>query len=98
MCFLVIYNSFSSTVPLSQECLLGLLHSKTVIYVTHQIEFLPAADLILVSLYDFLIQCSLCSMSFISDQLYSDAGKGGCNECILGEVVQRWERVGGWNY
>ena len=26
-----------------------LLDSKTVIYVTHQVEFLPAADLILVS-------------------------------------------------
>ncbi|KAK4398609.1 ABC transporter C family member 3, partial [Sesamum angolense] len=30
------------------ECILGLLNSKTVIYVTHQVEFLPAADLILV--------------------------------------------------
>ena len=27
---------------------MGLLSSKTVIYVTHQVEFLPAADLILV--------------------------------------------------
>ncbi|XP_015900302.3 ABC transporter C family member 3-like isoform X1 [Ziziphus jujuba] len=33
---------------LFKECLLGLLSSKTVIYVTHQVEFLPAADLILV--------------------------------------------------
>ncbi|XAR56773.1 Xenobiotic-transporting ATPase [Bertholletia excelsa] len=33
---------------LFKECLLGLLRSKTVIYVTHQVEFLPAADLILV--------------------------------------------------
>uniref|UniRef100_A0A803LEG2 ABC-type xenobiotic transporter n=1 Tax=Chenopodium quinoa TaxID=63459 RepID=A0A803LEG2_CHEQI len=33
---------------LFKECLLGLLESKTVIYVTHQVEFLPAADLILV--------------------------------------------------
>ncbi|KAH9804136.1 ABC transporter C family member 3 [Citrus sinensis] len=33
---------------LFQEVLLGLLSSKTVIYVTHQVEFLPAADLILV--------------------------------------------------
>ncbi|KAK3009966.1 hypothetical protein RJ639_012358 [Escallonia herrerae] len=33
---------------LFKECLLGLLDSKTVIYVTHQVEFLPAADLILV--------------------------------------------------
>ncbi|KAL6313814.1 hypothetical protein AAG906_010233 [Vitis piasezkii] len=33
---------------LFKECLLGLLGSKTVIYVTHQVEFLPVADLILV--------------------------------------------------
>ncbi|KAF3453336.1 hypothetical protein FNV43_RR03776 [Rhamnella rubrinervis] len=31
-----------------KECLLDLLSSKTVVYVTHQVEFLPAADLILV--------------------------------------------------
>ncbi|KAJ9182556.1 hypothetical protein P3X46_006540 [Hevea brasiliensis] len=33
---------------LFKEVLLGLLSSKTVIYVTHQVEFLPSADLILV--------------------------------------------------
>ncbi|KAF7140622.1 hypothetical protein RHSIM_Rhsim06G0227200 [Rhododendron simsii] len=33
---------------LFKECLLGLSGAKTVIYVTHQVEFLPAADLILV--------------------------------------------------
>ncbi|XP_020571516.1 ABC transporter C family member 3-like [Phalaenopsis equestris] len=33
---------------LFKECMLGLLASKTVIYVTHQMEFLPSADLILV--------------------------------------------------
>lgn len=33
---------------LFKECLLGLLEYKTVIYVTHQMEFLPAADIILV--------------------------------------------------
>ncbi|KAM4102718.1 hypothetical protein ACJW30_06G023000 [Castanea mollissima] len=32
---------------LFRECLLGLLSSKVVIYVTHQVEFLPSADLIL---------------------------------------------------
>ena len=31
-----------------QDYILGALASKTVIYVTHQVEFLPAADLILV--------------------------------------------------
>ncbi|CBI39701.3 unnamed protein product, partial [Vitis vinifera] len=35
-------------IALCFECLLGLSGSKTVIYVTHQVEFLPAADLILV--------------------------------------------------
>ncbi|CAJ1963971.1 unnamed protein product [Sphenostylis stenocarpa] len=34
--------------PFSAECLLDLLKSKTVIYITHQVEFLPDADLILV--------------------------------------------------
>ncbi|KAL5975298.1 Canalicular multispecific organic anion transporter 2 [Asimina triloba] len=33
---------------LFKECLLKMLGSKTVIYVTHQVEFLPSADLILV--------------------------------------------------
>ncbi|WJX84280.1 Canalicular multispecific organic anion transporter 2, variant 2 [Trifolium repens] len=33
---------------LFKECLLGVLRSKTVVYVTHQVEFLPTADLILV--------------------------------------------------
>lgn len=31
-----------------KECLLQLLHEKTVIYVTHQLEFLSASDLVLV--------------------------------------------------
>ncbi|KAB5527837.1 hypothetical protein DKX38_021684 [Salix brachista] len=31
-----------------QECLMGILKDKTVVYVTHQVEFLPAADIILV--------------------------------------------------
>lgn len=33
---------------LFKECLLGVLGSKTVVYVTHQVEFLSASDLILV--------------------------------------------------
>ncbi|CAA0815376.1 ABC transporter C family member 3 [Striga hermonthica] len=33
---------------LFNECIMGLLSSKTVIFVSHQIEFLPAVDLILV--------------------------------------------------
>ncbi|KAK1385958.1 ABC-type xenobiotic transporter [Heracleum sosnowskyi] len=33
---------------LFEECLLGILKEKTVLYVTHQVEFLPAADAILL--------------------------------------------------
>ncbi|KAG8363494.1 hypothetical protein BUALT_Bualt19G0028200 [Buddleja alternifolia] len=33
---------------LFQDCLMGILMDKTIIYVTHQVEFLPAADLILL--------------------------------------------------
>ncbi|KAK4793176.1 hypothetical protein SAY86_023611 [Trapa natans] len=33
---------------LFQDCLMGILKDKTVLFVTHQVEFLPAADLILV--------------------------------------------------
>ncbi|GMH17185.1 hypothetical protein Nepgr_019026 [Nepenthes gracilis] len=33
---------------LFQDCLMGVLKDKTILYVTHQVEFLPAADLILV--------------------------------------------------
>ncbi|GKB53446.1 ABC transporter C family member 3-like protein [Tanacetum coccineum] len=33
---------------IQEECMLQFLDSKTVIYITHQVEFLPAADLILV--------------------------------------------------
>lgn len=32
-----------------QKCLLQLLSQKTVVYATHQLEFLEAADLVLVS-------------------------------------------------
>ncbi|KAG8363121.1 hypothetical protein BUALT_BualtUnG0002400 [Buddleja alternifolia] len=34
---------------LFQDCLMGILMDKTIIYVTHQVEFLPAADLILIA-------------------------------------------------
>ncbi|KAK9145227.1 hypothetical protein Sjap_005130 [Stephania japonica] len=33
---------------LFKECMMGILKEKTIIYVTHQVEFLPEADLILV--------------------------------------------------
>ncbi|KAL2316666.1 hypothetical protein Fmac_030542 [Flemingia macrophylla] len=42
---------------LYKECLLELLSSKTVVYVTHQMEFLPTADLILVMKDGKITQC-----------------------------------------
>ncbi|XP_068488807.1 ABC transporter C family member 3-like [Phaseolus vulgaris] len=42
---------------LFKECLLGHLCSKTVVYVTHQVEFLPTADLILVMKDGRITQC-----------------------------------------
>ncbi|XP_022717852.1 putative ABC transporter C family member 15 [Durio zibethinus] len=33
---------------LFQDCLMGILKHKTILYVTHQVEFLPAADIILL--------------------------------------------------
>lgn len=33
---------------LFEDCLMGILKDKTILYVTHQVEFLPAADLILL--------------------------------------------------
>ncbi|XWS74705.1 hypothetical protein CRYUN_Cryun01aG0020700 [Craigia yunnanensis] len=33
---------------LFEDCLMGVLKDKTILYVTHQVEFLPAADIILV--------------------------------------------------
>ncbi|PRQ56696.1 putative xenobiotic-transporting ATPase [Rosa chinensis] len=33
---------------LFEDCMMGLLREKTTLYVTHQVEFLPAADIILV--------------------------------------------------
>ncbi|KAG0462967.1 hypothetical protein HPP92_021443 [Vanilla planifolia] len=52
---------------LFKECMLGLLASKTVIYVTHQVEFLPSSDLLVVmkdgamqaGKYDHILDSSL---------------------------------------
>ncbi|XP_014517264.1 ABC transporter C family member 3 [Vigna radiata var. radiata] len=59
---------------LFQECLLNYLSSKTVVYVTHQVEFLPAADLILVmkdgkiiqsGKYDYLLKSGTDFMELV---------------------------------
>jgi hypothetical protein len=48
-----------ASTSLLQEYILSALASKKVIYVTHQVEFLPAADLILVSFDHILISISI---------------------------------------
>ncbi|XP_029127877.1 ABC transporter C family member 3-like isoform X3 [Cajanus cajan] len=47
---------------LFRECLLGLLKTKTVIYITHQVEFLPDADLILASADQNTIDISISDL------------------------------------
>ncbi|KAL6615056.1 hypothetical protein ACP70R_037326 [Stipagrostis hirtigluma subsp. patula] len=42
---------------LFKECLLGFLAAKTVVYVTHHVEFLPSADIILVLRDGKITQC-----------------------------------------
>ena len=68
---------------LFKECLLGLLGSKTVIYVTHQVEFLPAADLILVSNYHFFSSLPL----FPLDKL---------KKCSIPAGHERWKNYTSW--
>ncbi|KAG8066019.1 hypothetical protein GUJ93_ZPchr0004g40126 [Zizania palustris] len=41
---------------LFKDCLMGILKDKTILYVTHQVEFLPAADLILVMQHGNIVQ------------------------------------------
>ncbi|RZC74143.1 hypothetical protein C5167_049623 [Papaver somniferum] len=41
---------------LFEECLMGILKDKTILYVTHQVEFLPAADIILMMQEGNIIQ------------------------------------------
>lgn len=44
---------------LFKECLQGILSSKTILYVTHQVDFLPLADLILVMRDGMITQAGL---------------------------------------
>jgi ABC-type transport system involved in cytochrome bd biosynthesis fused ATPase/permease subunit len=38
-----------------QNCLMQLLSQKTVVFATHQVEFLDAADIVLVSYWNYFI-------------------------------------------
>jgi ABC-type multidrug transport system fused ATPase/permease subunit len=58
MHILITLSFHSKNLPRSenvvQECLMKLLYDKTVVYATHQLEFLEAADLSLVSYIEHL--------------------------------------------
>ncbi|RVW50163.1 ABC transporter C family member 3 [Vitis vinifera] len=78
---------------LFKECLLGLLGSKTVIYVTHQVEFLPTADLILVVKDGMITQAGKGRVTFRKLSIHEDSDNiGGTSE-----VVQKEENKGGQN-
>lgn len=64
---------------------MGLLDSKTVIYVTHQVEFLPVADLILVSC-SFLV-CYIC---------LGDSSSMSQNLIALSSGYERWKDFTSW--
>uniref|UniRef100_A0A1D1YVQ9 ABC transporter C family member 3 n=3 Tax=Anthurium amnicola TaxID=1678845 RepID=A0A1D1YVQ9_9ARAE len=72
---------------LFKECLLGFLASKTVIYVTHQVEFLPSADLILVmkngritqaGKYDDLLTSGTDFMELVGAHIYALSALDSC--------------------
>lgn len=54
---------FIILMDIMQKCLMQLLHNKTVVYVTHQLEFLDASDLVLVS-YSYYIQAIIDRAGF----------------------------------
>ncbi|KAL2953239.1 hypothetical protein AAZX31_19G155000 [Glycine max] len=58
---------------LFREYILTALADKTVIYVTHQVEFLPAADLILVWLYSF--SCTFMHYAVLKEGCIIQSGK-----------------------
>ncbi|RVX14781.1 ABC transporter C family member 3 [Vitis vinifera] len=78
---------------LFKECLLGLLGSKTVIYVTHQVEFLPTADLILVVKDGMITRAGKGRVTFRKLSIHEDSDNiGGTSE-----VVEKEENKGGQN-
>ncbi|CAI9295434.1 unnamed protein product [Lactuca saligna] len=59
---------------LFKECLLEFLNSKTVIYVTHQVEFLPAADLVLVLKGGRIKQAGRLALDLTKQKLWRKIG------------------------
>ncbi|WOL16866.1 ABC transporter C family member 3-like [Canna indica] len=57
---------------LFKECLLGFLASKTVVYVTHQVEFLPSADLILIIKDGTIVQAGKNNEIFNSEAKFME--------------------------
>ncbi|CAN0830258.1 ABC transporter C family member 9 [Linum grandiflorum] len=67
---------------LFQECLMGILESKTVIYVTHQVEFLPAADLIVVMRNGRIVQTGKFDQLVRQNDAGFEALVGGHNHAL----------------
>lgn len=51
--------------PFIQECVRGALKGKTIILVTHQVDFLHNVDQILVSLFFLMLLCFILSSVLI---------------------------------
>ncbi|KAF5206531.1 ABC transporter ATP-binding protein/permease VMR1 [Thalictrum thalictroides] len=76
-----------------KECLLGFLDSKTVIYTTNQVEYLPSADLILVVKDGSIIQSGIYSEILASGTDFEEL-VGAHNKAMLGHMNSGTEREG----
>ncbi|PIA57915.1 hypothetical protein AQUCO_00500080v1 [Aquilegia coerulea] len=76
-----------------KECLLGFLFSKTVIYTTNQVEYLPSADLILVVKDGSIIQSGIYSEILASGTDFEEL-VGAHNKAMLGHTKSGTERDG----
>nr|BAD21727.1 putative MRP-like ABC transporter [Oryza sativa Japonica Group] len=86
---------------LFKECLLGLLASKTVVYVTHHVEFLPSANAIMVMKDGQIIQVGNYAKILNSGEEFTKLKQKddnqGAEEGIVqnGQLVQEEEREKG---
>ncbi|KAF9589026.1 hypothetical protein IFM89_018265 [Coptis chinensis] len=76
---------------LYKECLLGFLSSKTVIYVTNQVEFLPSADLILVLKDGMIIQSGKYDQILAAGTDFMEL-VGAHNQAFSGQMDSTTER------
>ncbi|CAH9117083.1 unnamed protein product [Cuscuta europaea] len=87
---------------LFKECILGLLDKKTIVYVTHQVEFLRDADFILVMKdgrishagnYNSILKESLSTTKDSSEERVRTMRKGSGGLLTIGDTIQNEDIV-----